>query len=125
MSDGGSQLSHRCDAIGVCERLPFFFRSTMFGHIDHGAGAGVFSKIPEIVENRMTYDMDVLDSRIGHQQSFLKIKNPPLLSRVIDGFASKVSIEWMSTLKYQLYRRLVSPVWSGGTKNGLSCSSPD
>jgi hypothetical protein len=91
MSDRGRQLPHGRNAIGVRERLAFFFRSPVFGHIDHGAG--VFSKIAEIVENRMTYDMDVLDSPIGHQQSFLKIKNPPLLSRVIDGLASKVSIE--------------------------------
>ncbi len=89
------------------ERLPFFFGSLAFCYIHHGAGE--FSKIAGIVENRMTYDMDVLDSPIGHQQSMLKIERHPVLRCMIDYLLNTPSVEGMSALEYQIYGRLVSP----------------
>jgi hypothetical protein len=65
MGDRGRQLPHGRDAIGVGERLPFFLRPPAVGHIHHGSHE--FNEIVGLVENRMTYNVDVLDFSIGHQ----------------------------------------------------------
>ena len=82
MGDRGRQLPHGRDAIGVRERLPFFFRPPTFGYIHHGSHE--FDEIADVVEHRMTDNVDVLELSIGHQQSMFKIEILPVLRCTID-----------------------------------------
>jgi len=55
----------------------------------------------------MTYDMNVLDFSIGHQQLMFKIEILPVLRCPVDCFLNTGSIVWMSSLHHEIYRRLI------------------